>query len=47
VGISVEVSIGMTIRSAKITGMAPIAKTNGFTIFVKTTFSQINLGKIT
>ena len=38
VGISVEVSIGMTIRSAKITGMAPIAKTNGFTIFVKTTF---------
>jgi hypothetical protein len=38
VGISVEVNIGMTIRSAKITGMALIAKTNGFTIFVKTTF---------
>jgi predicted RNA-binding protein with TRAM domain len=38
VGISVEVSIGMTIRSAKITGMEPIAKIKGFTIFVKTAF---------
>jgi predicted RNA-binding protein with TRAM domain len=47
VGISTEVSIGITIRSAKITGMAPIAKITGFTIFVKDTFSQINLGKIT
>jgi hypothetical protein len=37
----------MAIRSAKITGMAQIAKTTGFTIFVKATFSQINLGKIT
>jgi hypothetical protein len=46
-GISVEVSIGMAIRSAKITGMEQIAITVGFTIFIKDTFSQINLGKIT
>jgi len=47
VGISSMVTIGMMIRIAKITGMAPIAKTNGFTIFIKAAFSQINLGKIT
>jgi len=47
VGISTEVSIGITIRIAKITGIAPIAKIIGLTIFIKATFSQINLGKIT
>jgi hypothetical protein len=47
VGISSMVTIGMTIRIAKITGMAPIAKIIDLTIFIKDTFSQINLGKIT
>jgi hypothetical protein len=47
VGISSIVTIGMTIRIAKITGMEPIAKIIGLTIFIKDTFSQINLGKIT
>jgi len=47
VGISSMVIIGMTIRIAKITGMAATTKTTGFTIFIKGTFSQINLGKIT
>jgi hypothetical protein len=46
-GISSIVTIGMTISIAKITGMAPIAKITGFTIFVKAPFSQINLSKIT
>jgi hypothetical protein len=47
VGISSIVTIGMTIRIAKIIGMAATTKTTGFTIFIKNTFSQINLGKIT
>ena len=41
------VSIGMTIRIAKMTGMAAMPTTTGFTIFIKATFSQISLGKIT
>jgi hypothetical protein len=47
IGISSMVSIGMTISIAKIIGMATPTKTMGFTIFIKATFSQINLGKIT
>ena len=47
VGISYMVTIGMMIRIAKMAGMAAIPMTKGFTIFIKDTFSQISLGKIT
>ena len=34
------------IRIVKLTGMAAIPMTKGLTIFIKATFSQISLGKI-